>query len=145
ARRRLRPRLAVRSQPPPRPAHLQRVVDRLHHEQDDRPLRPPAHGEAAEEPDRPARDLSDEAELARDAAAAVDEDRPEQPEEVRPGRIANGLDLGVRPRPERRRDRDAGGVVDTDAPSARTDDRLRVGPNGVPDTRAAEARAAEQL
>ena len=119
----------------PRPQR-QRVVERLHHQQHDRLLRPaPRAVQGAQGPARAQR-------LARDPAPrraaraeravvrrrrAVDEHRREQRQQVRPAPVAHRLDVGVRVGVDRRGDRDPAGEVDVVARGARGEDGLGVG------------------
>ena len=93
-------------------ARRRRVVVRLHHEQDDRPLRPAPHREAAEERERMARDLAEQAERPRHPGRrrrrASSRAAPSSSSRAgsAPARCASPR------RVDRRGDRDAGRVVD---------------------------------
>ena len=116
--------------PPAEPAAAgddQRVVDRLHDQPDDRPLRPAADRERAQERDRVPQLVGQPGEPPRPRPVAVGERDRQQTHRVRAAAVAHRLDVGVRRRPERRRDRDAAGEVDVAPPRQRAHQRLRVG------------------
>ena len=106
-----------------------RVVERLHHQHDDRALGPAARPAQARQADRVARRRAEQLERPREPRAVADQEREERAHAVARVAVGDGLDVGVGIGVDARGDRHPLGHVGRAGRQRDGEDRLRVGPH----------------